>query len=68
MKTIDLPQGLASSIGSLPHTDPAVAVALVLERQPRLPAAPSLPNRSGVERMIAQAAWGIAGVRVLEDG
>ncbi|MET0903243.1 MAG: hypothetical protein ABWZ52_08380, partial [Acidimicrobiales bacterium] len=32
------------------------------------PAAPSLPNRSGMERMIAQAAWGIDGVRVLPDG
>ncbi len=68
MNPIDLPRGLATSIGSLPHTDPARAAALVLERQARLPAAPSLPNRSGVERMIAQAAWGIAGVRVLEDG
>lgn len=68
VKTIDLPHGLATSIGSLPHTDPRAAAAFVLERQPRLPAAPSLPNRSGVERMIAQAAWGIAGVRVLEDG
>ncbi|MSO86252.1 MAG: hypothetical protein EXQ71_01875 [Acidimicrobiia bacterium] len=68
MNPIDLPRGLATSIGSLPHTDPARAAALVLELQPRLPAAPSLPNRSGVERMIAQAAWGITGVRVLDDG
>ena len=68
MKRIDLPHGLACSIGSLPHTDPRAAATFVLERQSRLPAAPSLPNRSGVERMIAQAAWGIAGVRVLPDG
>lgn len=40
----------------------------MLERQPRLPCAPSLPNRSGRERMIAQAAWGIPGVEVLQDG
>lgn len=51
-----LPRGLATSIGSLPHTDPRAAAELVLEIQPRLPAAPSLPNRSGVERMLAQAA------------
>ncbi|MGK2947433.1 MAG: hypothetical protein ACSLFP_02590 [Acidimicrobiales bacterium] len=68
MKAVELPRGLSTSIGSLPHTDPRAAATFVLERQSRLPAAPSLPNRSGVERMIAQAAWGIAGVRVLPDG
>lgn len=68
MKVVDLPQGVASSIGSLPHSDACSAVSFVLERQPRLPAAPSLPKRSGMERMIAQAAWGIDGIRVLPDG
>ena len=68
MKVVDLQHGVASSIGSLPHTDPRAAATFVLERQPRLPAAPSLPNRSGMERMVAQAAWGIAGVQVLADG
>jgi methionine synthase II (cobalamin-independent) len=68
MKSIGLGHGLATTIGSLPHTDPRAAATFVLERQPRLPAAPSLPNRSGMERMIAQAAWGIAGVTVLSDG
>jgi hypothetical protein len=68
MKAMELPRGLGSAIGSLPHTDPREAATLVLERQPRLPAAPSLPNRSGFERMLAQAAWGIGGVQVLPDG
>ena len=68
MKSIDIAHGLATSVGSLPHTDPRAAATFVLERHPRLPAAPSLPNRSGTERMIAQAAWGIAGVTVLADG
>ena len=68
MKPLDALHGLATSIGSLPHTDPRAAATFVLERQSRLPAAPSLPNRSGLERMIAQAAWGIAGVDVLPDG
>ena len=68
MKAVELVHGLATTIGSLPHTDPRAAATFVLERQPRLPAAPSLPNRSGMERMIAQAAWGIAGVTVLDDG
>jgi hypothetical protein len=68
MTTVDLAHGLSTSIGSLPHTDPRAAAELVLERQPRLPAAPSLPNRSAVEGMLAQAAWGIPGVEVLPDG
>jgi len=68
MNRLGIVPGVSSSIGSLPHTDPRAAAAFVLERQPRLPAAPSLPNRSGMERMVAQAAWGIAGVDVLPDG
>jgi hypothetical protein len=68
LRVIDLPLGLATAIGSLPHTDVHAAIELVLERQPRLPSAPSLPARSGHERMIAQGAWGIPGVSVLPDG
>ena len=68
MKRLDLVHGLATTIGSLPHTDPRAAATFVLERQPRLPAAPSLPNRSAQEGMLAQAAWGIAGVAVRADG
>ncbi len=68
MKSLDLVHGVSTSIGSLPHVDPRAAATFVLERQPRLPAAPSLPNRSGMERMVAQAAWGIAGVQVCPDG
>ncbi|HLM65020.1 MAG TPA: hypothetical protein VK306_12030 [Acidimicrobiales bacterium] len=63
-----LPVGIATGIGSLPHDDVEEAVRFALERQPRLPAAPSLPRRAGVEGMIAQAAWGITGVSVLPDG
>jgi methionine synthase II (cobalamin-independent) len=68
MRDVLLPIGLATAIGSLPHHDVRAAVACALERNPRLPAAPSLPERSPVEGMIAQAAWGIAGVTVLPDG
>lgn len=68
MKHVSLGHGLATTIGSLPHEDPLAAAAFVLEHSPHLPAAPSLPNRSGRERMIAQAAWGIPGVTVLPDG
>jgi methionine synthase II (cobalamin-independent) len=68
MREVILPIGLATGIGSLPHDDPEAAVRFALERHPRLPAAPSLPRRSGVEGMIGQAAWGIPGVSVLPDG
>ena len=34
MKVVDLQHGVASSIGSLPHTDPRAAATFVLERQP----------------------------------
>ncbi|MFP3900113.1 MAG: hypothetical protein ACLFXM_04610 [Acidimicrobiia bacterium] len=68
MREVLLPVGLATAIGSLPHDDVDAAVACALERTPRLPAAPSLPKRSPVEGMVAQAAWGISGVTVLPDG
>ncbi|HVN51982.1 MAG TPA: hypothetical protein VMT43_11140 [Acidimicrobiales bacterium] len=63
-----LPVGLATSIGSLPHYDPSDAVDFVLRHQHGLPAAPSLPARSRAEGMIAQAACGVPGVRLLADG
>jgi methionine synthase II (cobalamin-independent) len=68
MREVLLPIGLATGIGSLPHEDPDEAAEFALDRQPRLPAAPSLPRRSPVEGMIPQAAWGVAGVVVLPDG
>ena len=60
--------GLATSIGSLPHTDAAAAVRAVLSAHRALPAAPQLPARSPAEGMLAQAAVGIAGVTVGADG
>jgi methionine synthase II (cobalamin-independent) len=63
-----LSTGVATSIGSLPHTDPDAAATVVLDRQPDLPAAPQLPARSAREGMIAQGAHGIHGVTVLDDG
>jgi len=63
-----LPVGLSTGIGHLPHCDPSDAVEFVLRHNPRLPAAPSLPARSRREGMIAQAAAGIRGVTVHDDG
>ncbi len=68
MTSILLPHGLATTIGSLPHRDPAEAAEFVLATTPRLPAAPSLPARSPLESMLGQAAWGIRGVVVAADG
>jgi methionine synthase II (cobalamin-independent) len=59
--------GAVTSIGSLPHTDPAEAAAFVLAAHPELPAAPQLPRRSRREGMIAQAARGITGVSLTGD-
>ncbi|HEY6532825.1 MAG TPA: hypothetical protein VIY72_11005 [Acidimicrobiales bacterium] len=63
-----LPVGLATGIGHLPHCDPGDAVEFVLRHSSRLPSAPSLPARSRREGMVAQAATGIAGVVVEDDG
>lgn len=60
--------GTATAIGSLPFTDADEAVAFVLDALPDLPAAPTLPRRDPREGMIAQAAWGVAGVVVEPDG
>lgn len=67
-RAIGFVPGVDTSIGSLPHTDVDAAIEFVLSRQTRLPAAPSLPQRSPLEGMIAQAAWGIPGVVVAPDG
>lgn len=63
-----LPAGLSTGIGHLPHYDPSDAVEFVLRHSPALPSAPSLPARSRRSGMIAQAAAGVAGVRVDDDG
>ena len=63
-----LPLGAPTSVGSLPHTVAAEAVAFVLDRTPELPAAPTVPTAERLEMMIPQAAWGIHGVDVAEDG
>lgn len=64
MKTVDFPLGVATSIGSLPHRTACEAIDFVLDRQPELPAAPSLPAHRPMESMVAQGAWGVPGVEV----
>jgi methionine synthase II (cobalamin-independent) len=59
--------GLATAIGSLPHTDPQEACSLVLTRLPDIPIWPQLPKRSFLENMYVQFSGGFPGV-MLEDG
>jgi hypothetical protein len=68
MRPVDFPLGLVTSVGSVPHRSPEAAVQFVLEHQPELPAAPTIPATSPLEGMLAQAAWGIPGVTVRPDG
>lgn len=63
-----LPLGASSSVGSLPHLDRQEAVTFVLRHAPLLPAAPTLPRLDRREQMIPQAAWGIVGVQIADDG
>jgi hypothetical protein len=60
--------GLATGIGSLPHTDATEAATVVLRRLPELPAVPQLPARDAREGMIAQWVVALPEVRVEPDG
>ena len=63
-----LPMGAPTSVGSLPHADRDAAVDFVLDRTPELPAAPTVPRLEPLEQMIPQAAWGIGGLVIDDDG
>lgn len=60
--------GLATGIGSLPHTDAAVAAHAVLRCLPDLPSVPQLPARDPREGMLAQWLGALAEVEVRADG
>ena len=62
------PAGVATAVGSLPHTDARAAAEFVLEHLPDLPAIPSLPRRSPAERILAHGLVGVRGVSVDECG
>jgi hypothetical protein len=65
---VHLAAGVATAVGSLPHTDAVAAADFVLERLPELPAVPSLPKRSPHEGILAHGLAGVAGVDVGDDG
>jgi len=63
-----LTPGVATGIGSLPHTDPRAAADLVLRCLPEMPAVPQLPARDPREGMIAQWVAALPEARVEADG
>ena len=67
MNRAQLPSGIATGIGSLPHRDAAAAAEFALTTL-ELPAIPTLPKRSPAEGMIPQALVGLAGITVGQYG
>ena len=58
---------LPTMIGSMPHTDPAQACALVSRYLKDIPVWPQLPKRSFLENMYAQYSEGFPGVVIEND-
>ncbi|MFC1988057.1 methionine synthase [Chloroflexota bacterium] len=58
---------LPTIIGSMPHTDPAEACALVTHYLKDIPAWPQLSNRSFLENMYVQYSEGFPGIVVKEN-
>jgi len=60
------PRCLATTIGSLPHTDIAVGTELIFESTPEIPAWPQFPRRIFQENMMVQFTEGMPGL--VQDG
>ena len=58
---------LPTIIGSMPHTDPTKACALIARYLKKIPAWPQLPRRSFLENMYVQYSEGFPGVVVEND-
>lgn len=68
MKTdLRKPRGLATAIGSMPHTDPQTALQVVSANLPDIPVWPQLPHRSFLENMYVQYSEGFPGVMVQDE-
>lgn len=67
MRHNDIPSGIATGMGGLPHRDAHDAAQFALE-QMELPAIPTLPRRSPAEGSIAQAMVGMRGITVGQYG
>ena len=61
------PKFLATAIGSLPHSDPAVAVDVVLKNIPDAPIWPQLPATGLTEQMEIQYSEGMPSAVIEQD-
>ncbi len=59
--------GLATAVGSMPHTNPKEACSLVTAFLPQIPTWPQLPRRSFLENMYVQFSEGFPGVVIEEE-
>lgn len=63
------PRGLATAIGSFPHTEPGPALELIGKYLPEAPAWPQLPKRGLRENMCPQFSSGLPALKLdLEEG
>jgi len=62
-----LPRGLATAIGSFPHTEPGPALELIEQYLPAAPAWPQLPKRGLKENMCPQFSSGLPALQ-LDEG
>ena len=67
MVRAQIPSGVSTAIGSLPHRDVAEAARFSLAAL-ELPCIPTLPKRSPAEGMIAQAMVGLQGITIGQYG
>jgi methionine synthase II (cobalamin-independent) len=58
---------LPTAVGSMPHTDPVEACAVVSRYLKEIPAWPQLPKRAFKENMYAQYSEGFPGITVTDD-
>ena len=65
---VQLPSGVASAVGGLPHRDPSAAARFSLEQTPLLPSVPTLPRRSPAEGLVQRAVIGIRGITLGQYG
>ncbi len=61
------PGGLATAVGSMPHTDPVEACSLISAYLPQLPVWPQLPKRAFRENMYAQFSEGFPGIAIQDE-
>ncbi len=61
------PRGMATAIGSFPHTEPAPALELIGKYLPEAPAWPQLPKRGLKENMCPQFSSGLPALRLDQE-